>query len=172
MLERLIDFILGMVQMFQFWYVVNEYENGVILRFGKFNRVILPGLHFLLPFWIDVVLVDNVVTTTTNLGPQSLMTMDGKQVVISTIITWQICDIKKILLEVESSDQVLADVTYGTVGEIVNCTNWASVQSPDFAKQIGRKSRSRAKSLGIHISELYLSDKTSCRSLRLWQEQT
>jgi hypothetical protein len=92
-------------------------------------------------------------------------------VVISTIITWQICDIKKMLLEVESSDQVLVDVTYGTVGETVNGSDWDTVKSPDFAKQIARKARSRAKAFGIQITDVYLSDKTLCRSLRLWQEQ-
>ncbi len=35
------------------YYTVNTDEKGVVLRFGEFNRVTNPGLHFKLPFGIE-----------------------------------------------------------------------------------------------------------------------
>src|SRR5438132_11662605 len=47
------------IALIAFWLVLSSYytvlpeEVGVILRFGKFNSIREPGLHFKLPFGID-----------------------------------------------------------------------------------------------------------------------
>jgi regulator of protease activity HflC (stomatin/prohibitin superfamily) len=40
------------------WYTINETERGVILRNGAFIGTAEPGLHFKLPFFDNVVLID------------------------------------------------------------------------------------------------------------------
>ena len=39
-------------------YTVRTYTAGVVERFGKFNRIVRPGLHVLLPFAESVYFVD------------------------------------------------------------------------------------------------------------------
>jgi membrane protease subunit HflK len=43
---------------FQSFYQVNQSEKGVVLRFGRFNNIAEPGLHFLIPFIEKVIKVD------------------------------------------------------------------------------------------------------------------
>ena len=40
---------------FSIWFTVGAEEVGVILRFGKYNRTIEPGLNYKLPFGIEEV---------------------------------------------------------------------------------------------------------------------
>lgn len=37
------------------YFVINAGERGVVLRFGKLNRIVDPGLHFKMPFMEDIV---------------------------------------------------------------------------------------------------------------------
>src|SRR3972149_3091738 len=34
-------------------FMIDQKEQGVILRFGKYVRLVEPGLHMKLPFWIE-----------------------------------------------------------------------------------------------------------------------
>jgi len=38
---------------FQSFFTVKPEEEAVILRFGKYSRIVGPGLHFKVPFWIE-----------------------------------------------------------------------------------------------------------------------
>ena len=62
MFDRLFDFISGIIDLFVFWVIVDEYERGVVKTLGKRRRskpVLAPGFHFVWPLGIDEVLVDN-----------------------------------------------------------------------------------------------------------------
>lgn len=47
--------ILVIVSLLSMWFTVDPEEVGVILRFGKYNRTVNPGLNFKLPFGIEKV---------------------------------------------------------------------------------------------------------------------
>jgi regulator of protease activity HflC (stomatin/prohibitin superfamily) len=46
--------IFALVTLFKTMYTVRTYTAGVVERFGKFNRIAQPGLHFLVP-WCETV---------------------------------------------------------------------------------------------------------------------
>ena len=167
MLDRLIDFLLSIIQMFQFWTVVNEYERGVVLRLGRFKREIGPGLTWCIPFYVDHVLVDNVVNRVVELGPQSLTTKDGKDVTVNAVVTASIKDIKKALLEVEGVDHALADACCAAVGEHVNDTDWTDLRGELSYDTLTKACRRQAFKYGIEIHRVQLKDLTRCRSLRI-----
>ncbi len=48
--------VIGLLAIIFIWtsfFTINPEEVGVILRFGKFTRVVDPGLNFKLPFWLE-----------------------------------------------------------------------------------------------------------------------
>ena len=46
---------LCLILVFTCWFTVDPEEVGVVLRFGKYTRTVLPGLNFKLPFGIETV---------------------------------------------------------------------------------------------------------------------
>jgi regulator of protease activity HflC (stomatin/prohibitin superfamily) len=169
-LDRLVDVLLSFIELFQCWTVIDQYERGVVLRFGKHVRTLQPGFHPVWPMGIEQVLVDNVVPTTTNLSSQSLTTLDGKHVVLSGVVTWSIRHIEKVVLEVEGADEVLADSCYGYIGVMVAASTWEQVRDPVFVEEVTREIRKRAFAYGIEVHRVAFQDMTLCRSVRLWHE--
>ena len=49
----IIVFIFFVIAAFSSFYMVDQKEEAVILRFGKYNRTTGPGLHFMLPFGME-----------------------------------------------------------------------------------------------------------------------
>ncbi len=45
--------VLLLITFFTCFYTVDQQDEAVVLRFGKFNRITGPGLHFKLPFGIE-----------------------------------------------------------------------------------------------------------------------
>jgi len=171
MLDRLIDLLIASLQAFQFWVVIDDFERGVVLRLGRFQRELQTGLYWLVPFYVDQVLVDNVVPRTKNLGAQSLTTKDGKQVVVAAIVTARINDVRKALLEVEGVDEALVDSCYAEVGRVVREKSLDMLQHDDLTDELTAACRKRARRYGVEIMQVQLSDIALCRSLRLWSQQ-
>jgi regulator of protease activity HflC (stomatin/prohibitin superfamily) len=45
--------VLALVGLFSSYYTVSPESEAVVQRFGKFQQIAPPGLHFKLPFGID-----------------------------------------------------------------------------------------------------------------------
>jgi regulator of protease activity HflC (stomatin/prohibitin superfamily) len=167
-LDRLIDFVLGVLDLFRFWEVIDHYEQGVVLRLGRFDRTITPGFHWILPFGIDSVLTDNVVPRTVKLDAQSLTTKDERNVVVSGVITARISDIEKALLNVEGVDHALRDSTYAAIASGVATASYSSLHTDEFMDSLTKVARKQAWRYGVEILRVQLVDVSLCRSLRLW----
>jgi len=157
-LDRLFDFLADFMDLFVFWVVLDEYEEGVVLRLGKYKKSLGKGLHLILPCNIDNVLVDNVVPTTDEIGEHSLVTADGKAVLIDGIVRWRIEDIRKILLEVEDSDDVLIDSTSGVLSQLVSEYEYEDLRSKEFKSELMRTARRIARKSGVEILDIQITD--------------
>jgi len=81
--------------------VANQWEKGVILRLGKFQRLAGPG-----PFWI-IPIIDTVPTwidhrvMVTPFAAQKTLTKDTVPVDVDAVLFWVVWDAEKAALEVE-----------------------------------------------------------------------
>lgn len=166
-LDRLFDAVIDFLYLFRFWKIIDVYEKGVVLRFGKPKRVLGPGFHLKMPFNIEVVLTDNVVPTTEDLGIQSLVTADQHEITLRAIVHWRISDIEKILLEVEDSDSVLEDTVSGLIGSQVLAHNLDEVLDESFVRLINRTAKRQAKKFGIDIVRIQFAELTTASTLRV-----
>ena len=128
-----------------------------------------PGFHWLWPFKIEEALSTNVVPETMIVGPQSLTTKDEVGVVISTVVTFSIFDVKIYLLEIEGASQVIEDSTYGIVAHAVMDSTWPGLISMDLAGELSKSVRRYAKRYGVDIKQVQIADFTRSKSLRLIQ---
>lgn len=172
MFDKLFDFIARFGRLFRFFYVTHPYQGGVILRLGNFHRLLRPGLNWIWPFSIEEVLAIHVVPETMIVGPQSLTTLDGKIVVISTVITFEVSDPKIFLLEIEGASRVIEDSTYGVVAENIMSRTWEALGGIDLAAELTKDVRRMAKKYGVNVIRVQLGDFSTSRSIRLMQSVT
>lgn len=79
--------------------VINQYERGVILRFGKFKRTLNPGLHVIIPY-IDVMKKVDIRTTPMDIPKQEVITKDNITVNVDAVVYFKVLDSKKAVLDI------------------------------------------------------------------------
>ena len=141
MFDKLIDLIVTFIHDILPFKIVNQWEEGVHLRYGKFLKVVKPGLVWKLPFF-DRLWVTPVITQTVNLKSQTVTTKDEKNVVLTSIVRYHIYDVEKFLLGVMHANDVLVDTTQGIIRDMVESTDWydlvdlTNIVTPEVNKQV------------------------------------
>lgn len=169
MTEKLIEFLSQFIELFRCWAVVDAYERGVVLRFGKFHRRVGPGLHWTIPLGVDRVLAHNAVANTTRLHAQTLMTFDGVTVSVRAVITSSIRNMRKALLEVEGINDAIVDSCTAAVAKHVLTSTWAELRGDPSSSKLLAEAREQAKKYGVDISRIQLADMSPCKTIRLHQ---
>jgi regulator of protease activity HflC (stomatin/prohibitin superfamily) len=82
--------------------VLQEYERGVIFRFGRAKKSLAdPGLNLLLPFGIDRMRVVDVRTRAIQITPQDIITHDNITVSVDAVVYASVSSPMHAVLEVE-----------------------------------------------------------------------
>jgi membrane protease subunit HflK len=120
-------------------FIVDQTEQSVVLRFGKFNRLAEPGLHFKMPFGIErkfnvptqVVLKEEFGFRTERAGITSIysaldypgesvmLTGDLNIVDVEWIIQYRIMEPFKWLFKVEDQTKTIRDISQSVINLLV-----------------------------------------------------
>ncbi len=80
--------------------VINQYERGVKLRFGRYVSTIEPGLRWIIPF-IDRLIRVDIRILATDIPSQEIMTKDNVPIRINGVVFYKVISAEKAVLEVE-----------------------------------------------------------------------
>jgi len=168
MIDRLVEVLLQFIELFRFWVILPPYEGGVLIRLGKFVKVLEPGLHWILPMGIDRTEHEHMVPRTHTLGDQSVTTLDGKQVGFQAVITYKVRDIKVALLEVENSEHAIQDSCAGTIGHIMAQCTWDDiVKGEEVMDKVTTACRKRGFKFGLEITSCQFATLSLVKTIRL-----
>lgn len=169
MFDKLIALIENFGEALLPFFVIDMWEEGIVLRAGKFLKTVKPGIYFKLPF-LDTVWKHNIITQSIDLPPQSVTTADGFNVVAKGIIRFTISDIKLFLTTITQPTDVLVDTTGGMIRAIIEDTKWENIVDIDkkLTLQVGRF----VKRWGIKVEKVTLTDLQVANSIRVIQDST
>jgi len=97
---------------------VNQYEKGVIERFGAYEKKIGAGLTYVIPFVQRIHRV-NMREQVIDVPPQEIITEDNVVVTIDAIVYYQIMDAFKALYEIEDFELAIVKLAQTTLRNIV-----------------------------------------------------
>jgi membrane protease subunit HflK len=166
--DKLVDLLVSSLRLFQFFEVVDAWERGIVLRFGKFHREVGPGLRWFWPLSIEQLYTLSVVPDPEKLDAQTLTTEDNKIVTLRAVVTYQIVDVKLALLAVSTVRQSLEDACSGEIGRLVSETKADDLVAKRFWTRLTRACAVRAQEWGIEVIRVQLSDCAVSRNVRLW----
>ncbi len=146
--------------------IIPSYEEAVLLRNGKFIRVLGPGFHVKLPIF-DEVISHHVVVTTLSLSAQSLYTQDKQNIVVKGVIKYKISDVKIFLLEVFDAQDALSDMTQSIIKNIIITTPLEQCLDLELDNLLTKKVRAEARKWGVEIQQVTLTDIAPIRSYRI-----
>lgn len=167
MFDKLIDVILTFINDILPFKIVDQWEEGVHLKFGKFKKVVSPGLNWKFPFF-EQILTTPVITQTVNLKPQTLTSLDEKNVVLTSIVRYHIFDVKLFLLGVMHANDVLVDTTQGIIRDIVEGTNWEDLY--DLGNIVKPEVNEQVEKWGILVEQISFPDLGQIRTYRIMND--
>ncbi|NJF25671.1 SPFH domain-containing protein [Thermococcus sp. Bubb.Bath] len=71
--------------------VIRPYQKGLVERLGKFNRILDPGVHFIIPFMERVKKID-MREHVVDVPPQEVICKDNVVVTVDAVVYYQIMD--------------------------------------------------------------------------------
>ena len=137
------------------WSVLREYEGGVLLRLGRFQKVVGPGFVWHWPFGIDEVLKINTAFDTMTTHDAGFTTLDGVPVAATVSVGYRITDVQKFVLEVEDADSVVVDATSGTLRSLAATRTWEQLKASEFEEETYKAVRKRAFKFGVTVDSVF-----------------
>lgn len=164
MFDKLIDLIVTFIHDILPFKIVDQWESGVHLKFGKFHKVVQPGLNWKMPFF-DKIWLTPVITQSVHLKPQTLTTLDDRSIVLTTILRYHVVDVKSFLLNVMHANDVLIDTTQGIIRDIVENTSWEELVN--LTEFVTPEVNSQVSKWGILVERVSFPDLGEITTYRL-----
>jgi membrane protease subunit HflK len=147
---------------FNCFVLVGEQERGVVLRFGKFARVMQPGPNFKAPWPVESVTKLNTTGVRTFSNALPVLTRDENIVTVSFNVQYRISDPQMYLFGSRDADRVLEQVAQSAVREQIGRSNLDSALNArgplSAAAATSLQGSLDAYRTGLVVTELSLQD--------------
>ena len=111
--------VLAAMLLFDITYFIDQQERGIVLRLGKFERTLQPGLNFQLPSFIDRVERVNVGQVRALTHKATMLTQDENIVDVEIAVQWRINEPTDYVFNVLLPAATLRQVTESAVRAVI-----------------------------------------------------
>jgi regulator of protease activity HflC (stomatin/prohibitin superfamily) len=168
MFDKLVQLIERFGYQMMPYVIIEEWNAGVHLRFGKWINTLYGGLHFKIPFF-DNIIECPVITQSVNLPSQTLTTLDEQSIVLKAIIRYKVSNVRTYLLGVMHANDVLIDTTQGIIRDVVEMTNWPDLVDVNY--QITNEVKEFVVKWGIEVEAVTITDLGLVKSFRIFGDE-
>lgn len=155
-------------RVFEWWVVVQPWEQALRVRLGKHVRRLGSGCHLRVPF-ADVIYRQSVRMRWCDLSTQTITTADGKAVTLSAALGYQIADIERLYQSLHHAEGTLQYLAMCAIAEAVH-----GAQAADCRPETVQDRADAALQLepyGIADASIRVTDFAFVRTYRLIQDQ-
>ena len=140
--------------------IVLQWDKVVVLRMGKFNRIIGPGLHFLLPLLERTAAHVDTRIRVTDFTAEKSLTLDTVPVHVDALCFWMIWDAQKAVLEVENYREAVALSAQTALRDAIGRHDLASLLSKreEMGREIQQFLDHKTNPWGITILSVEFTD--------------
>lgn len=168
----------------QFWdylkpgFILNEYQEGVLLTNGKYAGTFGPGFHFKWPFY-EYVYETNIMPDTLTIPAIPLTTKDNETIMLGLMIDyhiepmeeiprgkrkagWRIMESgsKRYMLDNNDAITNLRDRAAGEMSDLIEGLNWDDIRKKSTRTRLQESLQAYAGDLGIVIDEVKFTSKS------------
>ncbi len=138
---------------------MQQYQKGVIFRFGRIVRVSEPGFHIIIPF-IEVMRKIDFRTVTMPIPAQKIITKDNVSVDVSAVAYYKIADAIKSIIEIENVMSAINQISQTTVRNIVGRFQLDEIlsQRDEINKEIRKVLDTFTETWGVIVSIVEIKD--------------
>ena len=101
---------------------VNEYERGILFKFGKFKKVLNPGWNIVLPIIESFAKID-IRTKAVDVPEQDAITRDNVSIKINAVLYYKVFDASKAVIAVEHYQYAVSQLAQTTMRNAVGAVS-------------------------------------------------
>lgn len=136
--------------------LVNQGNEALVERLGKYHRKLKPGLNFIVPFLDQIVMEDTTREQILDVKPQNVITKDGIYMEIDAVVYWRIVEMENSFYAVDDLQQALSNLATTTVREIIaqKTVEETNMSRADMDKSILDQLNPTSRTWGVEILRL------------------
>ncbi len=138
-----------------FLMIIKQYERAIILRLGRYQRQVGPGVQTRLPF-ADNILVVDIREKVSEFKAERMLTKDNVPVTIDAILRYKIIEerAKDAILNVENFNQMIQQVSQTTLRNNIGSSQFQDVLSKreEINQHVRTIIASEASNWGIEVT--------------------
>jgi len=138
---------------------VRQGHVGLVSEYGRFTRMVHPGLVYVNPLTESVDTVDTRIRVQI-LPPQRIFTHDNVSVLVDSVIYWKVADPATARFKVDGVDRALIERAQTTMREVCGIRDLQDMMThrEAMASEIKHIIESTASSWGIEIESILIKD--------------
>jgi len=110
--------LIVLILLFNFFYVLREYERAVVFTLGRFWKVKGPGLILIVPFIQQIVRVE-LRTVVMDIPPQDVISRDNVSVRVSAVVYFRVIDSERAVIQVEDYYAAVSQLAQTTLRSVL-----------------------------------------------------
>lgn len=99
--------------------LLKEWERGVLLRLGRFKRILEPGINWTFPGFDRLVSTVDMRIRSTPFSAEKTLTQDTVPVNVDAVLFWVVTDAKKAIVEVEHYEATVSWAAQTTLRDVI-----------------------------------------------------
>jgi regulator of protease activity HflC (stomatin/prohibitin superfamily) len=166
-IKGLIEYLLNIVK---FWIVIQPWERGIRVRFGKNQKLLSGGVHFRIPF-LDTFYIQCIRLRVISMPIQTLTSKDIKTVTLNGSIGYEISNVELLYNNMVHPELTVSNIAMGAISDFIYQNDMASISAIEIEKMVLNTLKETEK-YGIRISYFKLLNFAVVRTYRLIQDQS
>ncbi|MBD2459760.1 SPFH/Band 7/PHB domain protein [Oscillatoria sp. FACHB-1407] len=95
--------------------IINQGNEALVERLGRYHRKLVPGLNFIVPFLDTIVLEESMRERVLDTQPQEAITKDNVSVTVDAVMYWRILQLERTYYAVEDVEEALRNLVTTTL---------------------------------------------------------
>lgn len=102
--------------------MLREWERGILLRLGRFERILVPGISWTFPGFDRLVSTVDMRIRSTPFSAEKTLTKDTVPVNVDAVLFWVVTDARKAIVEVEQYQSTVSWAAQTTLRDVIGQT--------------------------------------------------
>lgn len=159
--KEILDVITGF---FKWWVIVEPWEQGLRVRFGKHIKKLRAGLHFRIPF-LDMVYIQESRMRMVSMSAQTVTSLDGKTITLVSSVGYSIEDVVKLYTSIAQPDSTICNTVLAAIADFVATHDMAELSPGNIEKNA--RERLERLDYGLRFEEVRITNYAVVKTLRL-----
>ncbi len=140
--------------------LLKEWERGVLLRLGRFQRVLEPGISWTFPGFDRLTAAVDMRIRSTPFAAEKTLTRDTVPVNVDAVLFWVVTDAKRAIVEVEHFESTVSWAAQTTLRDVIGHTELVRMISDREAidRQLQEIIDAKTSEWGITVQSVEIRD--------------